>query len=1188
MKRLFLMLSMVCLAISGWADQITREQALRQAQIFFSQNGKGASFTTAETAMSKARKRSQQVPDYYYVFNAGQDQGFVIVSGDDRTVPILGYSYHGSFDVDNIPSNMAVWLQGYADQIKYMQEHHLQAEKSVPTRGGGKAAVTPFLTTHWDQNSPYNDDCAFELTGVGTIKAVTGCVATAMSQVMYYYKHPAQTLAEIPAYKVTYNGSIPYTFSAVPAGTTFDWDNMLDSYPVKPKAGTEVQRAAVAKLMSVCGKSVTMLYSNKGSSASNNKIPAALTNYFGYDETVVHRQRDFYNDEEWDEIIYQEIAKKHPVIYGGSTVNDEGHSFIIDGCQGDGYYHVNWGWGQLSTSPDGYFLLSAMVASVEGPGGFNDAYNYSQSAVVGITHEGKTVSEVPKAATTLLNINGGTDPVTISKDTPFKVNYGIVSRMIKTYDFIFNVGLFKDNVFQKTVGDKNIKISGLATNHFNKNMSSTVSLSSLAPGNYQIIPVSKEYGTDTWYQNERSAEFFINAEVTSTDIKLSIGKAETEPDPDPQPEVSQADRDELAGLYAAQKKAIDEKIEALSSINASLKTILQVFYQKKDSLQTLVAKMTAIEEKLMSEHLTAEQKQSYLNELNALKSQIATLVSDYNALVNDFNALQDRCSALYTTLSTLLSTLNTEAAAVSSITTKAALDASKARVAEITTQQSGCNVATETAKTNALETAIAGINLADADSGLTSLEASIDAAIEAAIQGEQEDKDKQILEENKKSLQDSYDNLKTDLAAKQQIVIGNEKTIASLEVDIQKAQDAIAPVEKKIAEIKESLNSDMLSAEQKAKFQSRLEALDKAKSTYADDLKTLETKLAAAKKANEELKVKLEAIDNLISMQVEAIKTITTTDELSKAQANRQDAEAQLGNVNPADVEKDLISLNAELVTLTLDGVTKDLASLEADIQQGGNLTKAQEDCQTAINNLDEVINTHKGYWAVLKEAQDELKAKMTEISDVIAALKQQYSEIEQKLQDLIDKQPSTRADDDPIAKLQERLKQLADNIAILESQYQQVAAMIEQLDDHLEPYTLLIEKATKNRNQLLEVLAFATTADDVDAVTVEAGNVANELSTDGVDFYNQFVDSYVTVLDNLNAYIRNINIVYTQANNLEEDVEYETTSIQPVAVDESEVWGRYDMKGNRVDSTYKGMQIIRLKNGKTIKLNVK
>ena len=145
MKRLLLILTLVCFAISGWAEQITREQALRQAQQFLSKNGKGALLTTAETSMSKARRRSQQMPDYYYVFNAGQDQGYVIVSGDDRTEPILGYSYHGTFDVDKIPCNMAAWLQGYADQIKYIQEHPAQSPQK-PKKKKKNPAISKLVT----------------------------------------------------------------------------------------------------------------------------------------------------------------------------------------------------------------------------------------------------------------------------------------------------------------------------------------------------------------------------------------------------------------------------------------------------------------------------------------------------------------------------------------------------------------------------------------------------------------------------------------------------------------------------------------------------------------------------------------------------------------------------------------------------------------------------------------------------------------------------------------------------------------------------------------------------------------------------------------------------------------------------------------------------------------------------------
>ena len=228
MKRLLLILILFCLASTSWAEKISREQALRQAQQFLNQNGKGAALTMAETSMSKARRRGQQVSDYYYVFNAGKNQGYVVVSGDDRTAPILGYSERGSFDVDKIPCNMAAWLQGYADQIKYIQEH----PEAQVTRGDVQkhADVASLLTTTWGQAEPYNN----QLPSVGGRKCVTGCGATAMAQIMNYHGAPAGC-SGIPGYTTSTHGIV---CDALPA-TTFNWGNM----------GSDGE---VAKLMQYC------------------------------------------------------------------------------------------------------------------------------------------------------------------------------------------------------------------------------------------------------------------------------------------------------------------------------------------------------------------------------------------------------------------------------------------------------------------------------------------------------------------------------------------------------------------------------------------------------------------------------------------------------------------------------------------------------------------------------------------------------------------------------------------------------------------------------------------------------------------------------------------------------------------------------------------------------------------------
>jgi ABC-type transporter Mla subunit MlaD len=211
----------------------------------------------------------------------------------------------------------------------------------------------------------------------------------------------------------------------------------------------------------------------------------------------------------------------------------------------------------------------------------------------------------------------------------------------------------------------------------------------------------------------------------------------------------------------------------------------------------------------------------------------------------------------------------------------------------------------------------------------------------------------------------------------------------------------------------------------------------------------------------------------------------------------------------------------------------------------------------------------------------------MKELDNVMAELKVQYAEIEKMLNDLIAKQTSDQAAD-KLEKLKESLKNLADNIAVLESQRQKISDQIEQLEGEMQQYASVIDTASATLNQLQTSLASAAAIADVESLTASVTKAYNTLSHDGVADYNLYVENYSTVIKNLNTYIDNVNIVNEQAYKLKAAVEHETTAIASIAVDESEVVSRYDMKGNPVDSTYKGIQIIRLKNGKTIKLNVK
>ena len=622
MKRLLLFVFAVSMTALIWAEPISREQALRQAQQFFLQKGKSSLLAQAETQMTKARSRGKQIPDYYYVFNADNNQGFVIVSGDDRTPQILGYSDHGSFNLDQIPSNMSGWLDGYAEQIKYVQDH--QIENANRARAIYRASVAPLLTSHWDQHSPFNDDCAFDLPSTGHIDAVTGCVSTAMAQVMYYYKYPAQTMDEIPSYEVIYNGADLHKFDSIPAGAVLDWANMLDYYPETPEPGTEVQRAAVANLLAIVGKSVQTVYSSSSSGAQNARVADALKKYFGYAQNVAYRQRWGYTNDEWEAILYQELTSGRPIIYGGQTSDDparkQGHAFVLDGYDDNGFFHVNWGWGQLYQSPDGYFLLSAMDPPVEGAGGYSGAYNYGQDAIVGIDYKDVgPVSETVRLATTALTVNGETEALTIPKAQSFDVAYDVMSRLINTYDIYLSLGLYKDDSFIKHVGKK-WSISGFSPNGYNMSpIASSVTLSDLQPGQYKIIPISQEAKTDIWYQNERSDEFYVSLDVSETQIKIVLGQIEQR---EAAKKEVQASIDELKASLADASDRITKGEAALAELSTAIEKSNETLVSLKTKIAEIDSLITSSSASVLSEEQIAT-FQAQLQELNTKNEEFA-------------------------------------------------------------------------------------------------------------------------------------------------------------------------------------------------------------------------------------------------------------------------------------------------------------------------------------------------------------------------------------------------------------------------------------------------------------------------------------------------------------------------------------------------------------------------------------
>lgn len=420
MKRLLFCICAIMTVVIAMAEDVTPAEALKQATQFV-QNRIASGQHSRRAAGTPAQLTQTAKVSGLYVFNVDNSGGFVIVSNDDRTEPVLGYSDSGSFDPDNMPENMRAWLQGYADEIAWLKEHP-DAAVSTSRRTGEsniKTPILPLLETKWNQGEPYNDQCPEYAEGE---KSVTGCVATAMAQVMYYNKWPIDPISqEIPAYSTDfsdYSVRIPLT-SNLPI-TTFDWANMIDDYG---NGYTDSQAEAVAKLMHYCGASVRMDY-GESSGAVTNKVADALTTYFNYESTTVSKNRNYYTYANWIELLYHELYEGRVVLYHGASTGG-GHAFVCDGYQGEDYFHINWGWGGTS---DSYFKLSAMNPYDQGIGGSSskDGFSYLQGAIVGIQKHGGTgtvldLDETPNLSFISVSLSRSTITLGESVDVTFRV-----------------------------------------------------------------------------------------------------------------------------------------------------------------------------------------------------------------------------------------------------------------------------------------------------------------------------------------------------------------------------------------------------------------------------------------------------------------------------------------------------------------------------------------------------------------------------------------------------------------------------------------------------------------------------------------------------------------------------------------------------------------------------------------------
>ena len=441
----------------------------------------------------------------YFAVNTGDS--YVVVAADDRLPNVLGYSDKGSFDPDNMSPAMKYWLECYDEQLAALDN------ESVAQPRRATAVVQPLMKSQWSQSDPYYRKTP-TYDAKGYYHCVTGCVATAMAQVMYYHKYPTKGKSS-HSYSWVCDDPVGQsaTLSANFGNTTYDWANMTDTY--KFNSYTTTQANAVATLMYHCGVSVDMNYGQNGSGAQTQKVPAALNKYFGYDANYQRIRKDMYSPDSLNSIIAAELKAKRPVLISGSNDNG-GHAFVCDGSDGKGYFHINWGW---AGSNDGYYLLNLLTPTgKQGTGGTDKGYNKNTAFFIGLQPaKSNSPKAIPQIATTTYSVSSES----FSRSSSFSVsiaklqNYGLTD-----FSGSYGVALYSKDE-KKLIAVLGEATYSLKANYYRNSEAVLSSLSipsSVSAGTYHLCLVYKDanYG---WMRMMCTGQtYYRSLKITSSKV----------------------------------------------------------------------------------------------------------------------------------------------------------------------------------------------------------------------------------------------------------------------------------------------------------------------------------------------------------------------------------------------------------------------------------------------------------------------------------------------------------------------------------------------------------------------------------------------------------------------------------------------------------------------------------------------
>ncbi len=508
MKKL-LLLSLLTLActVQAMAEKVSEQEAHKIAQQFFAPDKGLAKSMTAPASLQLAHTSTS-----YYAFNRGENNGYILVATDDCfSKEILGFADKGTFDTNNMPDNMRWWLSEYDRAL----DATLKAGGNKTSKGvklnavqTERANIEPLLSCTWGQGDPYNALCPIYDGG----RCITGCVATAVAQLLYYHKYP-EVGEGSHEYEWKVNDVSQGMLSTDFSQHTYNYDVMVDDYS---ESTPQASRDAVAQLMYDAGIASEMIYGRNESYAYFYNAACGFVNNFKYDKSTILLWRNYYEDEEWIDMMYASLASAYPIFYSGQLEQGGGHAFVCDGYR-DGYFHINWGWNGYS---DGYFLIDGMT-----PDGYESGYNFDQEAIFNL----RPIQDDSRY-TVLMYC---TDDFTINENEQTTSSYATFSGGFFNYSLTaqsLTLGLKVVSSDNTTAWVESSRQATLNYSYGYREMSVDLSSFPTTEGEYLVYPAYRDNATDTWYEmhtNVSSEKRYLTANVSGNNITFSSPKETT-------------------------------------------------------------------------------------------------------------------------------------------------------------------------------------------------------------------------------------------------------------------------------------------------------------------------------------------------------------------------------------------------------------------------------------------------------------------------------------------------------------------------------------------------------------------------------------------------------------------------------------------------------------------------------------